>query len=478
MRNADSNFTRREFIGTMAGGAMFLGLTNTLTASESMAKSEVPNVLVIQPDQHRGTIMRCAGDEQVITPNLDRLASEGIRFTNAISSSPVCSPFRGTLQTGIYPHKHGVDKNNILLDPNFTTLAELFAETGYATGYIGKWHLDGGIPKNQPGGFIEPGERRQGWQEWHGYEKSHEFFKVWKYNENREKVRVEGYDWEPAWHTDMALDFARRNRDAGRPWLYYIAYGPPHKPEQCLQEYLDMYDPSKFALQPDLVGKFPAKRERELRRILQIYYGQVTAIDFEIGRLLKGLKELGIDDDTIIFYTSDHGDKLGSHCDPKEGNLRGKAAPYATAFRIPLIIRWPRKIESGQVCDALVNSVDLTPTLLDLAGIEVPPSMQGDSMASWCLTGQGKVNSALYLGLGGANGKGGWRAIWDRRYVYSPVGRYGILYDHETDPYETRNLIDSSEHEDIRHRMDELLITLAEKTEDPMLPIVRETCKR
>ena len=126
-----------------------------------MMSNEKPNVLVIQPDQHRGTVMGCAGDSQVKTPNLDRLASEGIRFSRCASSSPVCSPFRGTMQTGLYCHTHGVDVNNILLNPELITFADLFADAGYATGYIGKWHLDGFKPRGW-GGFIEPGPRSSG----------------------------------------------------------------------------------------------------------------------------------------------------------------------------------------------------------------------------------------------------------------------------------------------------------------------------
>ena len=472
---------RRDFLKKCAGVAggraalgkvipAFGGVLSNRTL-EVRTHAGRPNVLVLQPDQHRATIMGCAGDQQVTTPNLDRLAAEGIHFTHCVSSSPVCSPFRGTFQTGLYPHKHGVVRNNLLLDPGFTTFAEVFAGAGYATGYIGKWHLDGGIPAEQPGGFIEPGERRQGWQQWYGYEKSHEFFEVWKYDENRNKVRVEGYDWEPTWYTDVALDFARRNRDAGKPWLYYIAYGPPHAPLQCPQKYLDMYDPAGFVLPPDVVGKFPSEREQELRRILQIYYGQITAVDFEIGRVVQGLKELGLDDNTIILYTSDHGDRLGSHCDPIKGSLRGKSQPYATAFRIPLIVRWPSGIKPGQVCDALVNSVDLAPTLLELAGLDIPKIMQGDSMANWCLRGRGKRNEAVYFS--GAR----WRAVWDGRYIFSPVGAFNILYDHKDDPYEMSNLFNSSEHTEAKARMCNLLVGLAEKTEDPELPSVKAACR-
>ncbi len=391
--------TRRQFGKTLIAGSAYLGLPPTVRGKKTSPSSEMPNVLVIQPDQHRGTIIRCAGDDQIRTPNLDRLAEDGVRFTNCISSSPLCSPFRGTLQTGLYPHKHGVDNNNILLDPKLKTFAEYFVEKGYATGYIGKWHLDGGIPKIQPGGYVEAGERRQGWQEWNGYEKNHEYFDVWQYDQAQSKVRVKGYNWEPTWHTDMALDFIGRNTNRKKPWLYYLAYGPPHLPQQCPDDFLAMYDPATFKLPPDLVGRFSSQDEKNLRRIYQIYYGQVTAIDFEIGRILSGLRDLGVDHNTIILYTSDHGDKLGSHCSPRK--FRGKAAPFASAFRIPLIIRWPDKIKPKQVHNCLVSSVDLAPTILDLTGLSVPTAMQGDSMAGWCLEDKGILSKGSTFLEGG-----------------------------------------------------------------------------
>lgn len=468
---AKNKISRRQFLRTSLAGSSFFYTPNLFSKNKTLQKP--PNVLIIQPDQHRGTILGCAGDAQAITPNLDRLAAEGIRFTHCASSSPLCSPFRGTMQTGLYPHKHGVDRNNILLNPELKTIAELFAEQGYATGYIGKWHLDGGIPDPQPGGYIEPGPRRQGYQEWNGYEKNHEYFKVWKYNQNREQVRVMGYTWEPTWHTDMALDFARRNRDRKKPWMYYLAYGPPHLPEECPQKYLDLFDPTALNLPPDVSTKFSPEVEKRLRKHYQMYYAQVKSIDNEIGRLLKGLKELGIDENTIILYTSDHGDKLGSHCTPKK--LRGKASPYATAFRIPLIVRWPNKIPGSRVSNALVSSVDLAPTILDLAGIKIPPGMQGDSMGSWCLKGKGTTNKSIYLGLGGVSRKDGWRAVWDGKYIYSPT-RFNILYDHTNDPFEMNNLFSSREHRQTRQRLDGLLLQMARQTDDPMLPVLEKVC--
>ena len=341
----------------------------------------------------------------------------------------------------------------------------MFSGAGYATGYIGKWHLDGGVPKGV-GGYVPEGSRRQGWQEWLGYEKSHEYFKVWRFDEQRQKVRVEGYNWEPAWHTDRMLDFARRYRDAGKPWLYYIAYGPPHLPLECPEEYLDLFPPGRFRFPPDLVKRFSGKQEQELRKLWQIYYGQVAAIDQQVGRVVEGLKQQGQLDNTIILYTSDHGDRLGSHTG-SDGKLRGKAAPYRNAFRIPLIVHWPKKIKADEVTDALVSSVDLAPTVLDLAGLPTPNQMQGDSMADWCRRGDGPRNPAIYLGLG--NVERGWRAIWDGQHVYSR-GAYKVLYDHRKDPCEMHNLDDDRRLADHLNRR---LVELAEKTRDPAVPALR-----
>ena len=391
-----NSLSRRDFFATV--GASALAAQVPVRSLVAAAVGDRPNILILQPDQHRGTVMGCAGDTQAITPNLDRLAAQGIRFTNCASSSPVCSPFRGSFQTGLYPHRHRVVINNIRMAAEVTCFAEIFAEAGYGTGYIGKWHLDGGWPKEGCGGYV-PAERRRGWQTWHGYEKSHRFFDVWQYNDERKQVPVEGYDWEPAWHTDLALDFVRRQRDAGKPWVYYVAYGPPHLPKECPKEFLDRYPPEKFTFRPDVAAQLPKERHDELRQDLQMYYAQVSAVDHEVGRIMAGLEKLGVADNTIVFYTSDHGDFLGTGAGRKR-RLRGKGLPRQSAFRIPCILRWPRRIKPGQVCNELVSNVDFPETLLDLAGLPIPRAMQGHSKAGWCLAGKGHHTDALYLGIG------------------------------------------------------------------------------
>jgi len=148
--------------------------------------------------------------------------------------------------------------------------------------------------------------------------------------------------------------------------------------------------------------------------------------------------------------------------------MRGKSSPYQKAFRIPFIVRWPAKIKGGLKCDALASSVDLTPTILELAGMDSIEGMQGDSMAGWCLNGKGPRNEAVWIGLGQ------WRAAWDGRYVYARGDKFNHLFDHESDPHELDNLLESPKHQKQVKRMHGLLLKLAKRAEDPMLLELRK----
>lgn len=452
--------------------------------STEQAEEKSPNILIIQPDQLRADILGCAGHPDVLTPNIDKLAAQGIRFSRSVSGGPVCCPFRASFQTGLYNHEHGVARNNVLLDTAHVTFAELLVEQGYATGYIGKWHLDGGVPATV-GGYVEEGARRQGWQDWHGYEKAHEFFEVWEFDENKQQKRVEGYNWEPTWQTDKALAFMKKNTAVDKPWTYYLAYGPPHNPFQCPQEYLDLYHPDSLQITPELLQSLTTDEQKEVRRLRQIYYGQVTAVDKEIGRLMAAIDQMNIEENTIIFFVSDHGDVLGAHAKevkerylrekkPLTYYLRTKGKPYITALRIPWIISYPGTIAPGQINDVLVNSVDLAPTLLDLAGLEVPENMSGRSMASWCTGNEGPQREALYLALW--EDKQAWRGIWDGRYLYANLD-YQVFYDHETDPYELNNLFGDPRYAEEQRMMEQKLLDLVKSTGDPILPRIVEAVK-
>lgn len=470
---------RRRFLQGLGGGALALAGLRAAWAETAPP----PNVLILFVDQHRADVMGCAGDAQAHTPNIDRFAAEGVRFSRAVSSAPLCAPFRATLQTGLYAHRHGVENNRERLAPAFKTIAEYFAEVGYDTGYIGKWHLDGGRPKVTPGGFIPPGPRRQGWQEWIAYQKGHEYFDVWRYDDQGNRHRVPGYHWEPTWQTDTMLDFAARKKTAGKPWLYFISYGPPHVPGECPKEFLDLFPPGSIELPPNAASGLTAGERAGLEAVWRLYYAQVASIDHEVGRVLAGLADLGIDRDTVIVYLSDHGDRLGAHMEGGkrsdemrkakkgtdgdeggEGRYRGKAEPFATAFRIPFLLRWPGRIPAGRVHDTLVSSVDMAPTLLGLSGLSPGGAMQGRDLSSWALRGSGPEAEALYLAMGPPRD---WRAVWDGRWLYSPAP-YDLLFDHETDPYELENLYADPSHREQRTRMAAMLARVAAAAGDPI----------
>ena len=209
-----------------------------------------------------------------------------------------------------------------------------------------------------------------------------------------------------------------------------------------------------------------------------MYYAQVSAVDHEVGRLLAGLEEMGVDDHTIIVYVSDHGDVLGSHnADIVQkyietnrnvnNTLRTKGKPFSTAFRIPFIISGPGVKKPGLVCDALVSSVDLAPTILDLAGIEIPDYMKGKSMADWYFDGQGPDQPYIYMGL--HQNRSAWRAVWDGQHLLSKLD-YQLFYDHSKDPDELDNLYSDSDSEEKRKELESILIKLARETGDPILP--------
>ncbi len=283
----------------------------------------------------------------------------------------------------------------------------------------------------------------------------------------------------------MALDFIKRKTEDNQPWCYYLAYGPPHKPEQCLPKFLDKYNPDDFVLPPDAEKNLSEDDKQELRKILQIYYAQVTAVDFEVGRLQQGLKKLGTDSNTIIVYVSDHGDVLGSHnveivnkyieTNRNVNNtLRTKGKPFSTAMRIPFILAGPGLKNPGFVSDALVSSVDLAPTILDLAGLEVPDYMQGKSMADWYRIGEGPNQPYLYMGLHDKHNA--WRAVWDGKYLLSTLD-YQLLYDHSRNPYELDNLYENPAFNEKRKEYESILINLAKETGDPILPRLEVSVK-
>jgi arylsulfatase A-like enzyme len=451
--------TRREFVAYAAAGAGAVacgGLTGT-SGDKELAK---PNVLFIFADQMRASALGCMGNDSIKTPNLDSLAEQGVLFTNAFSSAPVCSPYRAQLMTGTYSHVNGVVRNGMKLAESHRCIAEVFKDAGYATGYIGKWHLDGtpatAEGAQRPWGFVPPGEARQGWDYWAVLEPYlHQYFDTLYYRDADQPIHIKGY--EPDTHTDLAIEYMKMNKS--NPFLMMLSWGPPHPPYQPPQEYA-VYDPATIPLRPNVPKKFEEVAKREIAD----YYGLITSLDANIGRISDALDELGIADKTIVCFTSDHGDMLYSQ------GQQAKQRPWEESIHIPFIMRYPGTIRPNQKQDILYNSVDVMPTLLGLCGLPVPDDVQGSNLSSLILSGRGREPDSAYFAItsywvGGP--RWDWRGVRTKEWMYatSPFGGW-VLYNLIDDPYELRNLMGNLKYKKEAVRLRRLLNRWMAKTGD------------
>ncbi len=443
----------------------------------AQASAQRPNVLILFPDQHLHSVLSLAGHELIQTPNLDRLAAGGVRFTRCAVAHPVCTPSRATMQTGLYAELHGTPRNNMFMDPSDAEyVAEVYSRAGYATGYVGKWHLDGGERdadgnptlqfRQRENSFVER-DRRRGYQEWLGYEHCEDHDDPFFWDDSVDPpvfTRVPEHGWDPTWQRASMLDFAQRHGEAGRPWMYYISFGPPHTPDEAPQEWLDLYDRDTIPLPAWIDQTLTDEEVAFARESLHYYYAMISFVDYEVGQILDGLEALGQAENTLIVYTSDHGDLLGSHWDELDNDrrrFRTKALPFANAFRVPLIMRWPGRIPAGLEVDELISNVDIPLTTLKLAGLPVPGAMQGVNMQEWCLGRQGPRRDGLYVSMRNFI-RGDWTAVWTGDYLYSPGNDFRVLYDHVNDPLETTNLVDlpamASTQQTLADLLDELTV--------------------
>jgi len=407
-----------------------------------------PNILFAFADQMRASAMGCMHDEQVYTPDLDRLASQGVLFQNAIANTPVCTPSRASLLTGRHAWTCHCIVNDLRLPEDEQSIADVLNAEGYRTGYIGKWHLDG-ISRHM---FTPPGRRRHGFDDyWAAYNCNHNYFDCKFYlNDSPELVHREGYDADI--QTDQAIEFLERFKDDVQPpvaFCLFLSWGPPHAPyREVPQEFLDMYPPEEIVLRPNAEGAD--------RWAIAGYYAHVTALDRNIGRLMEATDRLGLSENTIFVFTSDHGDMLWS-----QGRVK-KQQPWEESIRVPLIMRWPNHLPAGQVSDLLISVVDLTPTLLGLAGVPVPDRMNGSDLSATLLGHSDRQQSSVfineYVSFDQASAYQPWRGVRTQRYTYARWLQGGrLLYDNLNDPYQLRNLIHEPGHETLVEELEQEL---------------------
>ncbi len=418
---------------------------NALPMRASAEEPAKPNIVVVLADQWRPQAFSFAGDTNVKTPNFDRLASESVRFTNAVAGMPVCSPTRASLLTGQRPLTHGIFLNDVPLDPQATTLPKVLKSAGYYTGAIGKWHIDGHGRLS----FIPP-ERRQGFDYWKVCECTHSYTESIYFGDSPDKLQWSGYDALD--QTRDACEFLRSQAKEKKPFLLWLAWGPPHDPYLTAPEkYRAMYDPSKLTLRPNV----PAEMEAQIRRSLAGYYAHCSALDDAMGSLLDTLRETGLAENTIFLFSADHGDLLGS-----QGGMH-KQQPFEECARVPFLLRWPKVLPPRQL-EAPINSEDVMPTLLGLCGVTIPKTVEGLDYSGYLRGGPNPGDDATVLHCVAPFGqwdrrKGGreYRAVRTTRYTYvRDLQGPWLLFDNQADPYQMHNLVNDPAQAELQARLD------------------------
>ena len=457
------------------------------------------NLVVVFADQWRNTA-RGLHNPQIATPNMDRFAEEAFSTDQAVSGCPLCSPYRSELLTGRRAVHTGVFGNcmtgyDMCLSPEELCISQVLKESGYRTGYIGKWHLDspelnsGSQPLSGAEGwdaYTPPGKKRHGFEYWHAYNAWNDHLHMHYWEEDSEKIFTNL--WSPVHETDKALEFMESRKK--EPFALFLSWNPPHPPfEKIPEKYYDLYRDLEPDYSPNVegdrfdnqTGEPGVKSRKELDEAIRCYYAAVTGLDEQFGRIITWLKENELYDQTIVLLTADHGEHLGAH------GYVGKHTWYEESINVPFMLSYPEKIPVGRN-DISMETVDIFPTLLGLMDITIPPSVEGRCLADWLICGKRPENEAVYssayisrdIFLEAYREKGldpkrsGWRCIRTPEYKYviekgylpEDVPRY-LLFNRKADPYEINPLISNSPWEhSLMAQMHRRLIKHLEETGD------------
>lgn len=446
-----------------------------------------PNILWICTDQQRFDTIRSLGNPHVHTPNLDRLAADGMAFTRAYCTSPICTPSRASFLTGRYPRTTRARWNgNSEFPADEVLITRLLADAGYDCGLVGKLHLAGAQGRTEP--RVDDGYRLFEWD--------HHPMPDWPDSGYQRWLAEKGESWErhyhlpppgerhayagmPAalhqttWCADKCIEFLSERR-AG-PWLMSVNPFDPHHPFDPPAEYLERYDPDSLPLPTYREGELANKpwlqeldhkggyhgyglsirrlTPRQQRECIAAYYAMVELIDDQVGRILAALDATGQRNNTLVIFMSDHGEMLGDH-----GIYWKGCYFYEPLVRVPLILRWPGRVPAGRRSDALVELHDLAPFVLEAAGLPVPQRMQAKSIAPLLAGAQHHREHVLceyYRCLGGAPAGANGTMLCDGRFKVCVIhgSEPGELYDLENDPYEFENLWDSPAHAGLKLEM-------------------------
>jgi arylsulfatase len=469
-----------------------------------------PNVLLICTDQQRYDSLGCYGNIHAQTPNVDQLAREGIVFGQCYTPSPVCAPARASLLTGRYPHAHGLWANGVCLPEDERLFTRDLADAGYDTGMVGKMHLaacfqgrteprhDDGLRLYDWAHDPSHGSPENAYHRWLAERHPELYARAIAQGTGRQGHREVLWDTMPTeahysrFVGDRTIEFLREERDG--PFFMWANFFDPHHPFVAPQEYLDRFDPdalpapigpetlpTKPPIYRDASAKSYAGHARgfvehtpeEIRAIVHAYYAMVALIDDEVGRILGALDELGRREDTLVIFTSDHGEMLGD-----QGMLLKGPMMFDAAVRVPLVARWPGWIPAGRRSDELVQWHDLGATILNAAGLppmprgqalDLLPLARGDEDAprrGWALceyrdSGHPYDPPVLTTMLR----RGSWKLVVHHGSPATTRARTGELYDLAADPQERANLWDDPGHGPLRLELQETLLDALVATE-------------
>lgn len=473
---------------------LIIALSGILALQACQVKQKPPNIIFIFCDQMSPRAMGWTGQMEVKTPHLDQFSEISYCFTNAYCTSPVCAPARHSIYTGVYPSRHGVLKNDMRMNEDYTTIMAMMNEKGYTTANIGKMHnapyhnrrdfqyvlnhefFVGPAGISHYDAYLKSELEKRGMEDYNPYKQVPEG-KVWlQVKEGIANVNPLPEELIPEqWMTREALSFMD-DQEANRPdkpFFLHLSYFPPHHPYMPIKKYADIYldRMDEIELPPNYdherlqrwCRESPMRpdslTEQDVKYFRALYFGFVSQLDAALGDLFAGMKERGLLENTIVVFTSDHGDNLGEHGEFYKGNM------YEGSVRVPLMVYWPgKKLKDRKIISDNVSHVDLVPTLLEAAGIAPPEYMPGKNM--------------LPLMKG--------KERWDDHMVYSEYyawgaepsqlmlceGDYKLIFNAQTqdvmfemklynlreDPWELNNLIDSPEHAVLQYEMGDKLM--------------------
>jgi len=461
--------SRRDFLKTVGTTAAGLHLTGSLRGFAADAGGTKRNIIFILIDDMRFDSMSCMGHPFLKTPNLDRMARNGVLFENAFVTTSLCSPSRASILTGQYAHVHGVLDNSTALPKETKTFPSELKKAGYETAFVGKWHMGGSSDEPQPGFDHWVSFRGQG------------VYVNPTFNVDGQRLQREGYV------TDLITDYCVKwlKKERTKPFLLYMSHKAVHAEFTPAPRHRDAFSDVKV-IHPPSMAKTPenyagkplwVRRQRNTWHGVDFIYHDATdfdqfiidynrtmlGVDDSVGRILETLKELGVLDSTLIIFTSDNGFLHGEH------GLIDKRCMYEESIKVPMIVHCPEIVPAGRRSQRVVLNVDIAPSILDAAGLASPKKVQG---ASFLPLARGEEipwrDGMLY------------EYFWERAFPQTPTvfgvrtekhkycwyhGVFDLneLYDLKEDPHEMRNLIDDPRYFEVRREMEQKLRELVEK---------------